>query len=326
MLDSITGLPYNKSPDSPVGEHNACSLVQQKTLSKPITCQGIGLHTGRKITMTLNPAEANAGINFLRSDIGGDGFVPASWKNVTETKLATTISNESGHHITTIEHLMAGFAGCGIDNALIEIDGPEVPAMDGSAQPFVTMIESSGVLFQDAPRKAILIKKPIKVGTKNSFISLMPASMFGVSFEIEFNNTALAKQSLEMKLVNGTFKDEIASARTFGFAHEVEAMQKVGLARGGSLKNAVVIEGDNVLNQEGLRYENEFVRHKILDCVGDLYLAGAPIIGQVSAVRSGHALNHELLCTLFSRSDSWCFSQLSGAVVPGTGTLSADTH
>jgi len=272
--------------------------------------------------MTLRPAEANAGINFLRSDIGADGYVPASWKNVTETKLATTISNESGHHITTIEHLMAGLAGCGIDNALIEIDGPEVPAMDGSAQPFVTMIESSGVLFQNVPRKAIIIEKPIKVGTKNSFISLHPASMFGVSFEIEFNNTALAKQSLEMKLVNGTFKDEIASARTFGFAHEVNAMRKAGLARGGSLKNAVVIQGHNILNQGGLRYENEFVRHKILDCVGDLYLAGAPIIGQVHAVRSGHALNHELLCALFSKPDSWCFSQPSGAVVPGTGTHS----
>ena len=326
MLDSITGLPYNDRPERPVGGKNACSLVTQKTLSKPIKCRGIGLHTGRQITMTLRPAEVNAGIKFLRSDIGADCYVPASWKNVTETKLATTISNESGHHITTIEHLMAGFAGCGIDNALIEIDGPEVPAMDGSAQPFVTMIESSGILFQEAPRKAIVIKKPIKVGTKNSFISLMPAPMFGVSFEIEFNNTALAKQSLEMKLVNGTFKDEIASARTFGFAHEVDAMRKAGLARGGSLKNAVVIQDDHVLNQEGLRYENEFVRHKILDCVGDLYLAGAPIIGQVNAVRSGHALNHELLCNLFSKSDSWCFSQLSKAVVPGTGPLLADTH
>lgn len=320
-------MSFSKNKDIQVVECKdspSCEFVQQKTIMESITCRGIGLHTGDQVTMTLHPAGTNTGIVFVRSDIGEGGYIDASWRNVTKTKLATTISNEAGHHVSTIEHLMAGLAGCGIDNILVEIDAPEVPVMDGSAKPFVTMIESAGIMVQGARRKAIVITEPIKVGNQNSFISLNPAAKFGVSFEIEFCNTTLAKQALDMKLVNGTFKDEIASARTFGFAHEVDALQKAGLALGGSLENAIVIEGNNVLNQDGLRYHNEFVRHKILDCVGDLYLAGAPIIGQVNAVRSGHALNHELLCTLFSNVDSWRFSELSAAVVPGTGTLSVE--
>ena len=203
-----------------------CELVQQKTVRKSITCRGIGLHTGNQVTMTLHPAMVNAGIVFVRTDIGADCYVEASWRNVAETKLATTISNDAGHLVSTIEHLMAGLAGCGIDNILVELDAPEVPVMDGSAKPFVKMIEKAGVMVQPARRKAIVIKEPIRVGGKNSFISLNPASKFGVAFEIEFCNTTLANQALDMKLINGTFKDEIASARTFGFAHEVDKLKK----------------------------------------------------------------------------------------------------
>lgn len=330
VSDSHTGMPLNNKKNSIAEDCEESVLrgfAQQKTLKESVSCQGIGLHTGNQVKMTLHPAAANTGIVFVRSDIGEDAYVDASWRNVTETRRATTISNEAGHHVSTIEHLMAGLAGCGIDNILVEINAPEVPVMDGSAEPFVSMIEGAGVILQSVRRKAIVINKTIRVGNRDSFISLNPASTFGVSFEIEFCNSTLASQALDMKLVNGTFKDEIASARTFGFAYEVDALKKAGLALGGSLDNAIVIEDDNVLNQDGLRYHNELVRHKILDCVGDLYLAGAPIIGQVDAVRSGHALNHELLCTLFSNSDTWSISELSAAVVPGIDNQFAEmTH
>ncbi len=294
------------------------TVVRQKTLKSSIGCTGVGLHSGQKVEMTLHPADAGAGITFYRSDMGDDGHIPASWKNVTETTLATTIANDAGAHVGTIEHLMAALAGCGIDNAVIELDGPEVPVMDGSAAPFVFLIECAGVTFQKAARRAILVEKPVRVGNDDKFIALSPAPSFGVSFAIEFDSAAVSRQSVDMQLVNGAFKNDISRARTFGFAHEVDAMRKAGLARGGSLENAVVIEGDTILNKDGLRYEDEFVRHKVLDCVGDLYLAGAPIIGRIDALRSGHALNHELLCALFADDSAWSYKEFSDALVPGT--------
>lgn len=302
--------------DAPFGENR---LVLQKTLKSSIGCTGIGLHSGQKVSMTLNPASVNDGISFVRTDIGGqDGIIPACWKNVVDTTMATTIGNDAGAQIGTIEHLMAALAGCGIDNAVIELDGPEVPVMDGSAAPFVFLIECAGVVVQNAPRKALRIEKSITVGDENKFISAAPAEAFAVSFEIDFDSAAVARQKLEMRLVNGTFKTDIARARTFGFAHEVDALQKAGLARGGSLDNAVVIEGDTILNGDGLRYDDEFVRHKILDCVGDLYLAGAPIIGEITGFRSGHTLNSALLGALFADENSWSWVEMSDALVPGT--------
>jgi len=269
--------------------------------------------------MILHPAEANTGIVFQRSDIGGDsGTISASWENVVDTRMATTLGNANGARVATVEHLMAALAGCGIDNAIVEINGPEVPVMDGSSAPFVFLVECAGLHLQEAPRLAIKINEPIMVGDDRKFVSIHPDEAFSVAFEIDFDDSPLAQQQLSLRLVNGTFKTEIARARTFGFAHEVDALREAGLARGGSLDNAVVINGNKVMNGDGLRYSDEFVRHKILDCVGDLYLAGAPIIGAVNALRSGHALNNSFLQALFDNMDAWSFVEMTSALVPGT--------
>ena len=269
--------------------------------------------------MTLHPAGIGAGIVFRRTDVSGAArTVAASWENVVDTRMATTIGNADGVTVSTIEHLMAAFAGCGIDNAVVEIDAPEVPVMDGSSAPFVFLVECAGVVGQAAPRRAIRIDRPVRVGDRRKSLALSPDDAFSVSFRIDFDSAAIARQKLSLRLVNGTFKTDIARARTFGFAHEVEALREAGLARGGSLDNAVVISGGTVLNGDGLRYEDEFVRHKILDCIGDLYLAGAPIIGEVKALRSGHALNHHLLTALFADADAWSYVEMTDALVPGT--------
>jgi len=301
-----------------IGVPSLSKVVLQKTLKSPIGCTGIGLHSGKKVTMSLNPADPDTGIVFHRTDLDGDDrIIPARWDCVVDTRMATTIGNQSGACVSTIEHLMAALAGCGIDNAIIEIDGAEVPVMDGSAAPFIFLVECEGMSEQDAPRKAIKIERPVKVGDSDKFVSATPDDSFSVGFEIDFEDAAIARQKLSMRLVNGTFKTEIARARTFGFVHEVDALRKAGLALGGSLDNAVVISGDKILNGDGLRYDDEFVRHKILDCVGDLYLAGAPIIGQIDALRSGHALNNQFLISLFSDDKAWSYVEMSGASVPG---------
>ena len=301
---------------------NSTPVICQKTLKSSIGCSGIGLHSGRKLSMTLHPADIGTGVVFQRTDIGGDAAaISASWKNVVDTRMATTLGNADGARVSTVEHLMAALAGCGIDNAVVEIDGPEVPVMDGSSAPFVFLVECAGVLVQQAPRLAIKIDKPLMVGDDRKFISLRPDDAFSVSFEIDFDDSPMAQQQLNLRLVNGSFKTEIARARTFGFAHEVDALREAGLARGGSLDNAVVINGNKVLNGDGLRYSDEFVRHKILDCVGDLYLAGAPIIGAVDALRSGHALNNSLLHTLFDAPDAWSYVEMTDALVPGTSHI-----
>jgi UDP-3-O-[3-hydroxymyristoyl] N-acetylglucosamine deacetylase len=301
-----------------IGVPSLSKVVLQKTLKSPIGCTGIGLHSGKKVTMSLNPADPDTGIVFHRTDLDGDDrIIPARWDCVVDTRMATTIGNQSGACVSTIEHLMAALAGCGIDNAIIEIDGAEVPVMDGSAAPFIFLVECAGMTEQDAPRKAIKIERPVKVGDSDKFVSATPDDSFSVGFEIDFEDAAVARQKLSMRLVNGTFKTEIARARTFGFVHEVDALRKAGLALGGSLDNAVVISGDTILNGDGLRYDDEFVRHKILDCVGDLYLAGAPIIGQIDALRSGHALNNQFLISLFSDDKAWSYVEMSGASVPG---------
>lgn len=275
--------------------------------------------------MTLLPADVGTGIVFRRTDIAGDeGIIAASWKNVVDTRMATTIGNEGGAKISTIEHLMAALAGCGVDNAIVEINGPEVPVMDGSAAPFVFLVECAGLRHQDAPRRAIRIDRPITVGDNQKSLTLSPEETFSVSFEIDFDSSVVAQQRLSLKLVNGTFKTDIARARTFGFAHEVDALREAGLAQGGSLDNAVVISDGAVLNGDGLRYDDEFVRHKILDCVGDLYLAGAPIIGSVEAVRSGHTLNNRLLVELFTQDDAWSYVEFTEALVPGTSHSEAE--
>ncbi|WP_142848825.1 UDP-3-O-acyl-N-acetylglucosamine deacetylase [Telmatospirillum sp. J64-1] len=281
---------------------------RQHTLKSAITCKGVGLHSGAKITMTLRPGEANSGIVFRRVDIPGKGaLIPAHWASVSDTRMNTCISNDQGVGVKTIEHLMAALAGMGIDNAEIDINGEEVPVMDGSAAPFLFLIECAGVVEQDAPRRAIRVLKPVVVTDGDKMASLMPSDSFSVRFEIDFSSNAINRQECALDLSEGAFKAEISRARTFGFEQEVSALRSMGLARGGSLDNAVVIssDGERVLNEEGLRYDDEFVRHKILDAVGDLYLAGAPLLGHFHGIRSGHALNNRLLRALFADDQAW---------------------
>lgn len=261
--------------------------------------------------MTLQPAPPDTGIVFRRTDIGGRGAaIPARWEHVVDTRMCTTIGVGQAV-VGTIEHLMAALSGCEIDNAIIELNGAEVPVMDGSAEPFVFLIECAGVSEQDAPRRFIRILKPVSVCEGDRVASLAPDDGFSVSFEIDFDSPAVARQDCSFRLVNGTFKSDICRARTFGFLHEVDQLLAQGLARGGSLDNAVVVSGDKVLNEGGLRYTNEFVRHKVLDSIGDLYLAGGPIIGHFHGRQSGHALNHRLLKTLFADSTAWAPAEMA---------------
>ena len=293
-------------------------VVLQKSLKSSIGCSGIGLHSGKKVTMSLNPSHTNTGIVFRRTDVNLENqIIPARWDCVVDARLATTIGNDAGVCVSTIEHLMAAFAGCGIDNAIVNLDGPEVPIMDGSAAPFIFLMECAGIIEQSEPRRAIKLEKSIKVTDGNKYIIGCPDQAFSVDFEIDFDETPVAKQKLSMRLVNGTFKTEISRARTFGFVHEVDALREAGLALGGSLDNAVVISGDKILNGDGLRYDDEFVRHKILDCVGDLYLSGSPIIGQINALRPGHALNNKFLHSLFQDESAWSYVRMDSALVPG---------
>jgi UDP-3-O-[3-hydroxymyristoyl] N-acetylglucosamine deacetylase len=284
-------------------------VARQRTLRKSIGCLGVGLHSGAKVSMTLRPGDVDEGIVFRRVDLDG-AEVPARWDHVVDTTMCTSIGRPDGVRISTIEHLMAAFAGCGVDNAVVEVDGAEVPIMDGSAQPFVFLIECAGVVEQNAERRAVRILKPVRIEDGDRVAELMPSDDFTVEFEIDFDRPAIARQSLEVTLANGAFKTDIARARTFGFEEEVEALRAAGLARGGSLDNAIVVSGERILNDDGLRFDDEFVRHKVLDSIGDLYLAGGQIIGHFHGFRSGHGLNHELLRALFANENAWRISEL----------------
>jgi len=275
-------------------------VIKQKTLKSAISCTGIGLHSGEKISMTLHPADADAGIVFRRTDLAGGGAeIPASFDSVCDTRLCTTLGSENGKTIATVEHLMAALAGAGIDNAVIEVGGPEVPVMDGSAAPFMFLIDCAGVAEQDAPRKVVRVLKAVSIDDGDKSATLTPADGFSVDFHIEFENAAIGSQAMAVDLTDGVFKNEIARARTFGFLHEAEALWAAGLAKGASLDNAVVVSGDKIMNEDGLRFDDECVRHKILDAVGDLYLAGASLLGHYTGTRSSHALNNRLLRELF---------------------------
>lgn len=283
----------------------------QKTLKAKTMVKGIGLHSGRQIRMDLIPAPENHGIVFVRSDLrAGDNVIPALWDRVIDTKLCTVIGNESGASVGTIEHLMSALRGCGIDNLLIEIDGAEVPIMDGSAMPFVEIIERVGTIEQGAEKRAIRVLREVCVEYEGKRVTLKPAQESVFSGEIEFNHVDIGNQRFETKLVNGNFKHDIAQARTFGFLHEVEYMRSVGLALGGSMDNAIVLGTDKVLNPDGLRFSNEFIRHKLLDAIGDLYLAGGEILGQYDGVKAGHAINNAILHELFSSQENWEFASV----------------
>ena len=279
--------------------------INQQTLSDTILINGIGLHSGLNISMKLIPAEADFGIRFYRTDLKNNNIVKALWSNVTNTRLCTTISNESGTKISTIEHLMSALSGLHIDNLRIEINGPEVPIMDGSSIKFVDLIDQTSTQILNKKRKILKIKKNIKVENNNSSVELKPNNQFSIDFAIDFPSELISKQSCQLQLVNGNYKTDIASARTFGFEKDVDMLRSNGLALGGSLDNAVVVGENKILNSDGLRFKDEFVRHKILDSIGDLYLAGAPIQGYFLGNKSGHHLNNLLLRSLFADKNNY---------------------
>jgi len=280
----------------------------QRTLRAPAQCTGIGVHSGEKVTMRLLPAEPDSGVVFVRTDLkNGARTIPARWDHVVDTQLCTVIGNEQGGKVATIEHLMAALRAADVDNVMIEIDGAEVPVMDGSSDAFVFLIEMAGTVQQEKLRREVIVKKPIEVGVNGRRASLVPDEAPRFSFDIAFDKTFIQRQHFDFTLTASGFKTEIGRARTFGFYEEVDQLKKLGFARGGSLHNAIVIKGDAVLNEDGLRYGDEFVRHKLLDAIGDLALAGAPVRGHFQGNCSGHALNNQLLRALFADSEAWAF-------------------
>ena len=272
----------------------------QQTIEESISLEGIGLHSGKIVKIILEPADINHGVKFIRTDKEKDNVIDAIWSNVSETVLSTTISNDTNLKISTIEHLMSALSGLHIDNLNIYINGPEVPIVDGSSRPFVDLIENVGIKVQNKKRKLLNIKKTIEVKNNDSSVKIMPNKQFSIDFEIDFPSKLVSKQSCQLQLINGNYKTDIAAARTFGFEKDVKDLRSNGLALGGSLDNAVVVGDSEILNKEGLRYQDEFVRHKILDSIGDLYLAGSPILGYFYGKKSGHYLNNQLLRKLFS--------------------------
>jgi UDP-3-O-[3-hydroxymyristoyl] N-acetylglucosamine deacetylase len=281
-------------------------IYLQNTVAKEASLTGIGLHSGKPATLTLKPAGANMGFVFIRTDVKDkESKVEANFKNVVKTMLGTTIANEAGVEVLTVEHLMAGLWGAGIDNAIIEIDGPEIPIMDGSSAPFMRLVAQAGIKSLGEPRKVIRILDEIKVGDESKWAILRPSKSFKVKFDIDFDDDAIAHQVAKFDFGKSSFATEIASARTFCMKKDVDTMRANGLARGGSLENAIVVDEGKILNQDGLRFENEFVRHKILDSVGDLFLAGAHIQGEFVGVKSGHKLNNQILRAMADNPNSF---------------------
>jgi UDP-3-O-[3-hydroxymyristoyl] N-acetylglucosamine deacetylase len=274
---------------------------KQKTIIKSISISGVGLHTNENITLTLRPAAINSGIIFRRIDLPkNESLIYARFDTVIETQLGTVISNDYGHKISTIEHLMAAISANGIDNLIIECNGNEVPVMDGSSHPFMILFDKAGIKLLDAPKKYVRLLKDVVVTEGDKFAKLSPFDGFKMKFEIEFSSSVIGYQSFESDFSKELFESELSSARTFGFAHEVETLKKMGLARGGSFDNAIVIDNDTVLNESGLRFSDEFVRHKMLDAVGDLALAQYSILGYYHGYKSGHGLNNKLLHVLLN--------------------------
>ena len=279
---------------------NSVISKKQQTIKSEISFDGIGLHSGKKVNLMIQPSNINSGIKFIRTDKDKNNIIDALWSNVTSTNLCTTISNDSGNSVSTIEHLMSALSGMHIDNANILINNVEVPVMDGSSLPFVELIEKVGVVQQEVDRFTMIVKKEIYVSNNKGSAKIVPNNEFSINFSIDFESHLINKQACQLQLINGNYKSDISSARTFGFEKDVDMLRENGFALGGSLENAVVVGENNILNQEGLRFKDEFVRHKILDSIGDLYLAGYPIQGYFYGNKSGHFLNHQLLTKLFS--------------------------
>lgn len=281
-------------------------MIKQRTLKNVIRATGVGLHTGQKIRLTLSPAPADHGIIFRRIDLDPVAVIPAEAENVGDTMLSTSLG-EGDQRVSTVEHLLSAMAGLGIDNVLIDLDGPEIPIMDGSAGPFVFLIQSAGIVDLDAPKKFIKILREVSVTNGDKVAKFTPFDGFKVSFSIDFDHPVFKDKAptAEIDFSSTAFVKEVSRARTFGFVHEYEYLRSRGLARGGSLDNAIVVDKFDILNEGGLRYEDEFVKHKILDAIGDLYLLGKSLIGSFYAHKSGHALNNQLLRQLLKEPDAW---------------------
>lgn len=303
-------------------------MIYQCTIAHPIMISGIGLHSGQRINMTLRPAEAGTGIVFHRSEGDRTVSIEAIASNVVDTRLATVIG-KGGLSVSTVEHLMAALTAFGIDNLHVDIDGPEVPVMDGSGAPFCELLRSTGVHSLNRSRKYLAIRKPITVIDGEKRVTLIPSRFFRITFDIAFDHPCISLQHRSIKFSQELFCREIAPARTFGFLKEVEYLKANGLARGGSMDNAVVIGEDSILNPEGLRFRDEFVRHKILDSVGDFSLAGYPILGHIKAYKAGHDINHQMVEKVLASPDCWKLVEfteedLKEALQAGTPAFASD--
>jgi len=285
-------------------------MISQTTVQNTASCSGIGLHTGLCCNLKICPAAPDTGIVFVRQDLEKKVRVRAHIHNVIDATLATTIGRE-GVRISTVEHLMAAFAGLGIDNAEVNLDAPEIPIMDGSSEPFNALLKSAGVQPQDKPKKFVIIKHPVTVTDEDRQATLLPSNDFKLSYTIDFRHPLISNQFYLIQISNGNFEREICRARTFGFLREYEMLKAKGLARGGSLENAVVVDDKRVINDGGLRFGDEFVRHKILDSIGDLWLLGAQVIGHFVGYKSGHTLNHKLIHKLLAHEEWWDLREFS---------------
>ena len=286
----------------------------QRTLRNPIGCVGTGLHTGAKVSLTLHPAAPDTGVRFARYDRPGSSPVPARFDRVCDTTMCTALGEPGGVMVGTVEHLMAALAICEIDNVLVEVGGPELPIMDGSAQPFVFLIECAGTVEQARPRRWIEVLKPVRIEAHGKHARLEPADRLILDCAIQFEHPLIDSQAMCIAFDPESFKAEIARARTFGFAERVEELWSRGLALGGSLKNTVVVSRDRIVNEDGLRFSDEFVRHKVLDSLGDLYLAGAPLRGRLIARSAGHTMHNKLLRALFADPGAWRLVGGSGPI------------
>lgn len=278
----------------------------QHTVSRPIELSGVGLHSGAETVLRILPAETGVGLVFRRVDVTDrDNMVPARWNAVVDTRLCTVVANKAGVSVGTIEHLMAALSACGVDNAVLELDAPEVPIMDGSAAPFVDAIQEAGLKTQTAPRRAIKILREVSVVDGDKIVTLKPGIGSRFQAGIDFSHPFIGQQSFAIELFSGDFESKISDARTFGFAHEAKALRAMGLALGGSMDNAIVLDEKTIMNPEGLRHHDEFARHKVLDAVGDIYIAGGPMIGHYEALKPGHNMNNRILHQLFSDAGNW---------------------
>lgn len=278
--------------------------LRQRTLADDMRCTGIGLHTGSKVNLTVRPSPPNTGINFERVDISPDSIVKATFDNVIATNMATTIGF-NGYSVSTVEHIMAAFFGLGIDNALVQIDGEEVPIMDGSSAPFVSLLRDAGVTVQSSNKRFVVVREPVKIEDGNRLVEVYPSNELKITYKIDFDHPLIKDQAYNFSFSQSGFIDEISSARTFGFLKDVDMLQSNGLAQGGSLDNAIVVDDFEVLNEDGLRYKDEFVRHKILDFIGDLAILGYIPIGHFVVERSGHSLNQQLLKKFMALETCW---------------------